>query len=60
MAVVGQYITQDSVIEALEKTFGQQSTMHQLNHTRRQYYVDDDGEPSEDKLYTGRATTTSR
>eukprot|EP00959_Pyramimonas_sp_CCMP1952_P040560 848240-Pyramimonas_sp.AAC.1 len=42
MSLVGKDITQDKVIEALETTYGQESTVYEPNHARKQYHVDDD------------------
>eukprot|EP00959_Pyramimonas_sp_CCMP1952_P356082 7457355-Pyramimonas_sp.AAC.1 len=54
MSIVGKEITQDNVTEALETTFGQESTVYEPNHARKQYHVDDEtGEYYEEDAYYG-------
>ena len=54
MSIVGKDIAQDKVIEALETTFGQESTVFEPNHARKQYYVDEEGaEYYEEDAYFG-------
>eukprot|EP00959_Pyramimonas_sp_CCMP1952_P120408 2517887-Pyramimonas_sp.AAC.1 len=52
MSIVCKAIAQDRVIEALETTFGQESTIHEPNYARRHYDVDEDGDYYEEKFYT--------